>query len=492
MISAPVSDRRNCQGVAFMEQDCMRLDDIRRDQRSEPTNHQDVAGRLAQILKESLGQSIFELWFSQESFSVSDNILTVFCDNEFASRRINNNFGNQLRTAMERACGLDFELRFEIVEADDQTPETEDPVGKTVQRNLLSTENESQPTPPRKKLADFRFGEENQLAAIAVKEVFADPGKFSPLMVHGPIGSGKTHLLRWIVAHARNRRGFRRCVYLSAEQFTSYFLAGLRGGKSLPMFRENYRGLDLLAIDDIQFFEKKNATLNEFQYTIDNLIRNGKQVILSSDRPPFEINEFGNEIRTRISAGLVCPLNYPSAEGRQKILHDFCEQRGFNIPGDVLEFIAEKVARDVRRLSGAINRIHAVSVATQTPITVDLAQEALSDLFSIAGLSTSMHAIEQAVCNFCGVNASELRSSSRKKQISAARMLAMYLSRRHTSSAFSEIGDYFGGRSHSTVIAAQRKVDTWIDDNKAIDFPNAKKFLAKQAISRIESKLGVG
>lgn len=470
-----------------MNQDCMSLDDIRGQKRPEQVNQADAAQRLAQILKESLGQSIFELWFTPESFSIVDNIVTVFCDNEFASHRINNNFGIPLRAAIARSCGTEFELRFEIVEADEER-ENQTPV----QKRLIETTTEAAPAKAKKRLADFRFGEENQLAAIAVKEIFEDPGKFSPLMVHGPTGSGKSHLLQWIVSNARNRRGFRRCVYLSAEQFTSYFLAGLRGGKSLPMFRENYRGLDLLAIDDIQFFEKKNATLNEFQYTIDNLIRNGKQVVLSSDRPPFEINEFGNEIRTRISAGLVCPLNYPSSEGRKKILQDFCEQRGFNIPGTVLNFIAEKVARDVRRLSGAINRIHAVSIATQSPITVDLAQEALSDLFSIGGLSTSMHAIEQAVCNFCGVNSAELKSSSRKKQVSAARMLAMYLSRQHTSNAFSEIGDYFGGRSHSTVIAAQRKVATWIEDEKAIDFPNAKKFLARQAITRIESKLGVG
>ena len=475
-----------------MNQDCMSLDDIRGQKRPEQVDPAGAVQRLAQILKESLGQSIFELWFTQESFSIVENIVTVFCENEFASHRINNNFGVQLQAAIGRACGDDFELRFEIVEADDEVLEIPTEAQKPVQKQFIETNTENGPAHTKKRLADFRFGEENQLAAIAVKEVFADPGKFSPLMIHGPTGSGKSHLLQWIVSNARNRRGFRRCIYLSAEQFTSYFLAGLRGGKSLPMFRENYRGLDLLAIDDIQFFEKKNATLNEFQYTIDNLIRNGKQVILSSDRPPFEINEFGNEIKTRISAGLVCPLNYPSSEGRKKILHDFCEQRGFKIPAEVISFIAEKVARDVRRLSGAINRIHAVSVATQSPITVNLAQEALSDLLSIAGLSTSMHAIEQAVCNFCGVNSAELKSSSRKKQVSAARMLAMYLSRQHTSNAFSEIGDYFGGRSHSTVIAAQRKVTTWIDDEKAIDFPNAKKFLAKQAITRIESKLGVG
>ena len=243
-----------------------------------------------------MGQSIFELWFTQESFSIVENIVTVFCENEFASHRINNNFGVQLQAAIGRACGDDFELRFEIVEADDEVLEIPTEAQKPVQKQFIETNTENGPAHTKKRLADFRFGEENQLAAIAVKEVFADPGKFSPLMIHGPTGSGKSHLLQWIVSNARNRRGFRRCIYLSAEQFTSYFLAGLRGGKSLPMFRENYRGLDLLAIDDIQFFEKKNATLNEFQYTIDNLIRNGKQVILSSDRPPFEINEFGNEL----------------------------------------------------------------------------------------------------------------------------------------------------------------------------------------------------
>ena len=163
-----------------------------------------------------------------------------------------------------------------------------------------------------------------------------------------------------------------------------------------------------------------------------------------------------------------------------------------DLPTNVLKLICEQLTRDVRRLSGAVNRLHAYSVATRQTILPEVAQKVLSDLFSRTGPNcTSMVTIEQAVCEFCGVNSSDLKSSSRQKRISSARMLAMYLSRQYTASAFSEIGEYFGGRSHSTAIAAQRKVSQWIDENHGISLPHAV-YSAKEVVKRIESNLRIG
>ncbi len=258
------------------------------------------------------------------------------------------------------------------------------------------------------------------------------------------------------------------------------------------MFRRKYRDLDLLAIDDVQFLAGKRATLNEFQYTIDNLIRNGKQVVVSSDRPPLELSALGAELNTRLTAGLACPLRYPGFEGRLNILHRMCNERRFRLSTKVLELIAERLTRDVRRLSGAINRLHAVAISTNSKITPEMAQSELCELFAAgSGNGTSLLNIEQAVCEFCGIKAKDLRSSSRRKQISTARMLAMFLSREYTSSALSEIGDYFGGRSHSTVIAAKRKVSNWLENNEGVTLPNAT-YPAREVISRIESNLRIG
>jgi chromosomal replication initiator protein len=281
-------------------------------------------------------------------------------------------------------------------------------------------------------------------------------------------------------------------VYLTAEQFTGFFLHSLRGGSGLPVFRRKYRDLDLLAIDNIQFFAGKRATLNEFQYTIDHLIRSGKQVLLSADRPPMELHDMGSEVATRVAAGLVCSLDYPDFESRRRITRQFCKPLGLNLSDDVIDLVCQTLTRDVRKLSGAVNRLSVLQSLNGSRITVDQVRETLSDLFASSySASTSMPNIEKAVCELFEVRPSELKSSSRRKKISSARMLAMYLSRRYTSSAFSEIGDYYGGRTHSTVIAAEKKVDQWLSKDEGIALPHAK-YSAREVLKRNESNLRIG
>ena len=329
------------------------------------------------------------------------------------------------------------------------------------------------------------------MARASVEQVFDHPGEFSPLLIYGPTGSGKSHLLEAIVNDFRRRLRRSRCMYLSAEQFTTEFIGSLRGGSGLPMFRRRYRDLDILAIDDIQFFSSKRATLNEFLQTVDHLARAGKQVVVSADRPPIELEGIGNDLAARLTGGLTCPLQYPSFEGRVSIIENICQQRGFAIPMDVRELIAQHMTRDVRRILGAINRLYAVSVSLQEKVTMNLAQDVLSDLLAFSSIGATINGIEQAVCDFCGVKSNEIRSSSRRKRVSVARMLAMYLARQHTGAAFSEIGDHFGNRKHSTAIAAERKVAGWIESSESIALPNAS-YPADEVIRRIESILRVG
>ena len=317
------------------------------------------------------------------------------------------------------------------------------------------------------------------------------PGDFSPLLIYGPTGSGKSHLLEAVVNDFRRRLRRKRCVYLSAEKFTTEFISSVRGGSGLPMFRRRYRDLDILAIDDIQFFSSKRATLSEFLQTVDHLARAGKQVIVSSDRPPIELEGIGTDLAARLTGGLTCPLQYPSFEGRVSIIESICQQRNFAMPLEVRELIAQHMTRDVRRILGAINRLFAVSVSLQEKVTMHLAQDVLSDLLAFSSVGASIKGIEQAVCEFCGVKSIEIRSSSRRKRVCVARMLAMYLARRHTGAAFSEIGDHFGNRKHSTAIAAEKKVAGWVEASENIALPNAS-YPADEVIRRIESILRVG
>ncbi len=461
--------------------------------------------RIIQSLTEKLGVHVVEMWFDDgHSILVENRIVRISGANDFQLGRIRTRFGEALRQAVEQSCGAGIELVY-VLTGKESEAQASKPVPSIHQMTMpnnatrqfapadseLSKESPSQQLRKRHRGVDsFWFGETNRVVEAGVRQVFEQIGEISPLVVYGPTGSGKTHLLESIVFDARRKKKLRRCIYLSAEQFTANFVDALRG-TGLPLFRRKYRDLDVLAIDDVQFFGGKNATLAEFQYTVDHLVRNGKQVVLSSDRSPVELGQLGTEVAARMVSGLVCPLNYPDAVGRSRIVREICRQRNFDVSPEIQDLISHNLARDVRRLSGALNRVNALSKAYDGEVSVDLAKQVLTDLFSISGTLTSIDKIEQVVCEFCGVKPTDLKSSSRQKKISSARMLAMYLSRQHTPKACSEIGDYFGGRSHSTVIAAEKKVAQWLENNLAIDLPNAR-YPAKDAVIRIESNLRVG
>lgn len=464
---------------------------------------------IAQQLAVLVGQDCFDLWFNHSRcFEYAANLsaeeigqvespertIVVATENSFSQQRIQNNFGSQIREVVDRVCGPQFFVQYLVLEERQNSSaiSTPKPSALTVepQSAVIKFGPQAIPQPKRRTIKSFAFGQDNRLLQASVDQILQQPGKLSPFYVYGPTGSGKTHLLESLTNEFR-RLKFKRCIFLSAEEFTSQFVASLKGGTGLPMFRRKYRDLDLLAIDDVQFLAGKRATLGEFQHTIDDLLRHGKQVIVASERPPLELTHLGADICNRLSAGLSCPVNYPDLEGRLKIAKDICRERSLGLSNSVLELICENLTRDVRRISGAINRLYAYSLALETRMTPEIATKVLGDLFAQAGPAcSSLFSVEQAVCDICGIKPSELRSPSRKKKVSSARMLAMYLSRQYTTSAYSEIGDYYGGRSHSTVIAAQKKVAGLLADDGKIALPHAL-CSTKEVISRIESNLRV-
>ena len=478
---------------------------------SSPSQGQTLADKIVDLLESSIGADLFDMWFGRDCIEVAagqpgDEVVRVLAKNKFSVRRLQQTFAAEIRNAVDRVCGPHATIKIEVAQVEVKTESPADHVvtvatAETVQQAIpfaasgaSVTSNSGQRSIRRAipTLETFSFAPDARLLRAGVAQLFESPGQFSPLFLHGPTGCGKTHLLEAIAHGFRKKLNLKRCVYVSAEQFTTQFVSSLRQGTGLPMFRRKFRDLDLLAIDDIQFLAGKKATLAEFQQTLDNLVRLGKQVVLSADRSTLELDFLGQDICNRISAGLTCSVSYPDFEGRVKVASRICASRGFELPNDVLRLICEQLPRDVRRLSGAINRLHAYAMTFGDTVNVEFAKEVLSDLFSMNGPAcTSMAAIEKAVCDFCRVDSAELKSSSRQKRISSARMLAMYLAREYTGSAFSEIGDYFGGRSHSTVIAARRKVEKWLAEDQGISLPHAH-YSVKEVVSRLESNLRIG
>jgi chromosomal replication initiator protein len=320
--------------------------------------------------------------------------------------------------------------------------------------------------------------------------VARNPGQITPLLVHGPTSVGKTHLLEGIWSAERKAGRGATSVYLSAEQFTSQFLEALRGG-GLPIFRRKYRGVRVLILDDFQFLSGKRATQIEMMHTVDTLLREGRQLVVAADRPPAEFSDFMPELVTRLTSGMVCRIEPPEFATRLGIVANMCRRLGVDLPADVQRYVATQLTGHARELSGALCRLQATSEATGRKITLGLAEEALGEMIRQNSRVVRLGDIEKAVCKIFGLEPQTLQSDGKTRRVSQPRMLAMWLARKHTRAALSEIGEFFGRRSHSTVISAQKRVDQWMAFDEPISMPE-QTWKIDEAIRQVERQLTAG
>jgi chromosomal replication initiator protein len=325
------------------------------------------------------------------------------------------------------------------------------------------------PSPRRSSrgLGEFIVGPCNRMAFAAVEIAASRPGEISPLVIHGPGGVGKSHLLELACNRARGFHPGLQVAFLSAEQFTTSFLHALHG-RSLPGFRRSIRSADMLVIDDLQFFVGKRATIQEFQQTIDAFYRQGKQIVVASDKDLDALSDLGSELLGRLRGGMTARLLPPDYDVRRGIVTALARIRGLALPDDVIHHVAVSMTRHARELAGAVNRLEATSHMLGLPVTLDLAEEALADLVRSSCRSIRLADIERAVCTAFGIDEGGLQVSKRSRAVSHPRMLAMFLARKHTRAALTEIGGYFGKRSHSTVVTAQKTVASWMKDKTPI------------------------
>jgi chromosomal replication initiator protein len=358
----------------------------------------------------------------------------------------------------------------------------------------VATEREASPASPgcrsSMSLATFQFGAANSLAKAATDQVIQRPGQISPLVLFGPVGCGKTHLATGLGQHLRRKFQSFTVLQLSAEQFTTRFLQALNGS-GLPSLRSQFRDVELLILEDIQFFQGKKATLIELQHTIDSLLRLGKQLILTTDRHPNDLTFLSPEIQTRLVSGLVIPLQAADREARLAICERWSQQWGLRLASGMSEWLADHISGDARRLSGALFRLLATQSSRGSLIEPAEAMEVLSDYAGVPAQSCSLAMIQKAVCGLCGVDPAELNGAQRTRKISGARMLAMFLARKHTPAALSEIGAFFGGRRHSTVVAAEKRIRNWVQSNESLETASRPLNL-REAIRKLESQLKTG
>ena len=288
----------------------------------------------------------------------------------------------------------------------------------------------------------------------------------------------------------RKARQSLAAVYLTAEQFTTGFLQALRGS-GLPSFRQKHRGVELLLIDDLQFFCGKKCTRVELLYTIDTLLREGRQIVFTADRRSRGAFRPGPELSSRLQGGMVCRIEPADCETRMAILRQMAQRSGINLPPEVQKFVASRLTNHARELSGAVCRLQATSRANGVSINLQTAEESLSEMMRHSARVIRLPDIAKAVCQAFGLDPSSLQSGRKAKRVSHPRMLAMWLARKYTRAALSEIGDYFGHRTHSTVISAQRRVENWLAGSTSLELAD-RVWNIDDAIRQVEQRLMAG
>jgi chromosomal replication initiator protein len=317
----------------------------------------------------------------------------------------------------------------------------------------------SAPLDPRFTFDNFVVGKPNELAHAAARRVAeATTVTFNPLFLYGAVGLGKTHLMHAIAHHIRRRDPKRRVIYLSAEKFMYQFIRALRF-KDTMAFKEQFRSVDVLMIDDVQFISGKDSTQEEFFHTFNALVDNNRQVIVSADKSPSDLEGMEERLRSRLGWGLVADIHPTTYELRLGIIQAKAEQLGHAIPQKVQEFLAHKITSNVRELEGALNRIAAHAELVGRPITLETTQEVLHDLLRANDRRITIDEIQKKVAEHYNVRLADMSSARRARAVARPRQVAMYLAKQLTQRSLPEIGRKFGGRDHTTVMHAVRKVE---------------------------------
>jgi chromosomal replication initiator protein len=454
----------------------------------------DVAAAILREVAAQVGELRYNLWIKDQTrLEVTDHEVVVGVPNLFVQEWLIANFLQPLRKAAEIATGRKLVVRL-VVDGDMFRAQRAREQGSAPAPQAAAATPAAAPAPPRRQakrgqtLDNFVVGASNRMAhAAALQVVQGAAAHFNPLVFYGAVGLGKTHLLRGIEHAVLQQHRHMKVLYIAAETFTNTFLEDMRTHR-LAAFRQRLRGVDILLIDDAQFVAGKKATQAELLHTYEALDAEGKQFVLAVDRHPRQIEEFSNELSNRLLAGMACPLEPPDYDTRLAILDRKSQSLGLALPRDVLEFVATHFRSNVRELEGALNSLKAQVDFSHARLDVAAARQALGELMRQATRTVGLKDVDQAVCQTFDLSPVRLCSADRSHAVSQPRMLAMYLARKYTDASYDAIGKHFGGRNHSTVMSAERKVQSWLDQSSVVLF-NGRPWPVVEAIRAIEQRL---
>lgn len=433
-----------------------------------------------QVLREQLNEGQFTTWFSRTTcLGVTDQTLRIGVPNNFCCEWLTRQYTEQVAAVVREVSGQALSVRFEVVEAFDAEPihSPDSTIDQALPREarfesntLVSASASAAPVRgfqlnTEYTFDDFVVGPGNRMAHAAAMAVVEQTGRiYNPLFIHGGLGLGKTHLLQGICHNLMASQPDLRILYTPCEQFVNRFIAALEKGK-VDAFRDQFRHLDVLVIDDIHFLANKEQSQEEFFHTFNVLYEQQKQIILSSDSAPREIPTLEERLVSRFKWGLVCKMEKPTFETRMAIIHKKAARQGVSLPSEVVEHLAMSLKTSVRELEGAVTSLIGYCSLMNEPMVLDTVRLALGDLIGHQKKRVTVDQIIALVTDHFGVKLADLQSKKRFQSITLPRQVCMYLARRYTNHSLAEIGGYFGGRDHSTVLYATEKIASRLDDS---------------------------
>lgn len=410
-------------------------------------------------LKNELSKPSFETWLSStQLLNIDGDTLVISVPNEFAKDWLESRYAPMIRSSVQSVLGHSVSLRFILSTLGDTYSED---IDLTEPKPTISKQIEPISNSLNNKYTfdTFVIGNSNRFAHAASLAVAESPAKsYNPLFIYGGVGLGKTHLMHAIGHHVLQRSPNTKVIYVSSEKFTNELIDSIRD-ENPEEFRNHYRNVDILLIDDIQFLAGKERTQEEFFHTFNALHEANKQIIISSDRPPKEIPTLEDRLRSRFEWGLITDIQAPDLETRIAILRKKAKMENLQVPNEVMVYIADKIRSNIRELEGALIRVMAFASLSSIPITTDVAVEALKDIIPVNNTKQiTIDIIQESVARFFNLSPTDFKAKKRTRAVAFPRQIAMYLSRQLTDFSLPKIGEEFGGRDHTTVMHAHDKI----------------------------------
>lgn len=440
-----------------------------------------IWNQAKELLKDEMSQISYKTWIDPLKISsITDNNIVLYSDDSFKRDMVDTKFHDLIMNTFSVILQKDYNISIVCKEELNSQAKT-----ASLQENQIYTNNSNNnyfttSLNPKFTFSNFVVGDNNRFAHAASLAVAEAPGTaYNPLFLYGGVGLGKTHLMHAIGNEVLFNNKSSKVLYVTSEKFTNEFIDALKNA-STEKFRQKYRSIDVLLIDDIQFIAGKDSTQEEFFHTFNELRENGKQIVLSSDKPPKDISLLEERLKTRFEWGLLADVSMADYETRFAILKKKKDENHLIIDDEILSNIAAKIDSNIRELEGVFNKLVAQSSLTHTPITMEMAEKAINVVIMQKASVISIEYIQEMVCKYFNITVKDLKSSQRSNDIAFPRQVGMYLCRTLTNESYPKIGEAFGKRDHTTVMHGYKKIEQDIKQN-----PDSNTKLIVESVKKI-------